>query len=177
MVPSPSPSRRVAAHLALRAALAAPLLALSAGCGDPGDLEQTAGGEPAAVTLTVPTELGDGWELPETGVDVAVLGERSVLLFERGDEPCAVTFPAPGGAAGAGRVVLRVLSDGPFEMQVALGDRRTSVARSAATLRRWKEMAFALPGPLTAGDLAGPLQVVRVTSELPVAVEAIRFVR
>ncbi|MEZ6017071.1 MAG: hypothetical protein R3F49_18285 [Planctomycetota bacterium] len=130
-------------------------------------------------TLMMPATAEEGaaqgWVLPEAGVTPMSNGTRTGLLFKPGQEALAVTFPAPAEAAGAGRIVLRVMSDGPFTLHLALGANDTTPVASGDTRRRWREVAFPLGGPLSAEALKGPLRLVRDASELPVIIEAIRF--
>jgi len=163
---------------ALGALVAAIGLATGLGCGDAADLAKVSASERtvgALVTVKIPGEPTEGWILPDKGVKTWAESERTGLLFAGGDEPLSVTFPAPPEAEGAGHVTLRVMSDGPFSMQLALGPLQTRVARSGDTRRRWKEMTFSLRAPLTGDALTGPLRIIRDSATLPVVVEAIRF--
>ncbi|MEM1450390.1 MAG: hypothetical protein AAF957_19720 [Planctomycetota bacterium] len=154
------------------------LALVAVGCGEEPDLDaiaQRARTAKPIVTLRVPADETPGWTLPEGAVRPWQKDDRSGAVITPGEEPVTITFPAPDEAAGAGHVSVRVMSDGPFEVQMTLGDHTTRVATSGSTRRRWKELTFALPAPLAADAVAKPMSMTRVTSELPVLVEAIRF--
>jgi len=146
------------------------------GCGDSDGIVVAAesGRVTPLATVRVPPEPPASWTLPES-VRVANDGERTGLVFAPGAEAVTVSLPVPPEASGAGRISLRVLCDGDFGLSVALGGHESKVARSGDTRRLWKELQFPLPGPLAGDALTAPMRIVRVSSERPVLLEAIRF--
>jgi hypothetical protein len=160
--------------LALACALA---LIGAVGCGDSADLVPPAESSRVAAfaTVKVPVELPATWTLPAEGVRFASDGERAGLVFEPGAEALSVSLPVPPEAAGAGRVMVRVLSDGAFGVGIVLGSYESKVARSGDTRRLWKELQFPLTAPLAGEALTVPMRIVRASAEQPVLLEAISF--
>ena len=166
---------RIAQRLALALAGALALVG-GGGCGDSGYVLPTESSEIAPLaTIKVTSVLPAGWTLPEAGVRVVGDSERAGLIFEPGEEALTITLPVPPEAAGAGRVMLRVLCDGAFGFSVVLGSYESKIARSGDTRRLWKELQFPFSAPLAGDALTTPMRIVRASSEQPVALEAIRF--
>jgi hypothetical protein len=154
------------------------LAALSVACGDDGGLptvQAAEGGVRALATATVTTGGARAWRLPEDTADVIEQDGRTWLLVRPGEEPVSVGVPIPADAAGSGHVVVRTMSDGPFGLRLDVGERETRTVRSGDTRRRWKEMTFSLGRPLVVDEGGATLEVVRVEGELPVVIEAVRF--
>jgi len=160
--------------LALTGALG---LIIGAGCGDSaGAVIAAESTQPTTfATVRVPLALPPGWTLPAAGVRVVGDSERVGLVFAPLVEALTVALPVPPEAAGAGRVALRVLSDGPFGLSIVLGSHESRVVRSGDTRRRWKELQFPLPAPLAGEALSAPMRIVCESAEQPVLLEAIRF--
>ncbi|MEM9801890.1 MAG: hypothetical protein AAGA20_16305 [Planctomycetota bacterium] len=152
-------------------------LACLAAC-DSGDLglADSANGElRPLVTLTVPAESNGDWDVSDPKVAITTHNDRPVLFFKEGDSDVAVACPTPAEARGAGSVSLRVGSDGPIEFRLEIGDRTTRTMPMGPTRRQWRELVFRFDRPLGEDEVGVPLRIVRTSSEMPVVVEAVRF--
>ena|SRR5688572_1587166 len=167
----------VGAAQRLTLALTGALGLIGVGCGDSAGTVSAAESNQVApfATVRIPRELPASWTLPAAGIRVVSDSERVGLVFAPGVEALSVALPVPPEAAGAGRVSLRVLSDGPFGLRIVLGSHESRVVRSADTRRLWKEVQFPLPAPLAGEALTSPMRVVRASAEQPVLLETIRF--
>lgn len=170
------PRLRAAQRLAL--ALTAALgLGVGFGCGDSAGavVAPAANQVTTFATVRIPLALPEGWTLPATGVRVVGDSKRVGLVFEPGADSLTVALPVPPEAAGAGRVSLRVLSDGPFGLSIVLGSHESRVVQSGDTRRLWKDLQFPLPAPIAGEALIAPMRIVRASGEQPVLLELIRF--
>jgi hypothetical protein len=145
------------------------------GCGDSPAAVVDADRISAYATVKVPHEAPASWTLPAEGVRFIGDGERSGLVIAAGEEELSIALPVPPEARGAGRVTLRVLSDGAFGLRIVLGEHESKIVRSNDTRRLYKELQFPLTAPLADGALATPMRIVRASSEQPVLIELIRF--
>ncbi|QDV08954.1 hypothetical protein Poly30_45100 [Planctomycetes bacterium Poly30] len=155
---------------------AAMVLALALGCGEPipPTSEAPEGGIQPLVTIAMSEEHAEDWTLPEGKARIQNFLDRIVLFLDRSEAEKEISHRIPTEARGAGFVALRVMSDFSYRVGLQLGATEVPAIEGGNTRREWRELMFALPGPLTfdEGD--------RVTFEFgpttaPVLIEAIRF--
>ena len=169
-----------------RGAFATLVLAFAAGCSSSTTEADPPSQEPSTEASSVPSrpkvlarvdvpkEWPGAWGVQGDAVKHITLGERVGLLFDRGDAEGAIEVPVPPDAAATSKLRLELMSDGPFVLELACGDRKTTL-QGANTRRRATlfEVDLGAPG----AEPPQQLTIRRQSSEHPVLLERITFVQ
>ncbi|MEM8713537.1 MAG: hypothetical protein AAGG01_21545, partial [Planctomycetota bacterium] len=114
------------------------------------------------------------WGFDEEEAHLQTYGGERVLLVEASMNAVVVEIPVPEGAAGAGQVAVRVMSDGDFRMTLTLGNLKGAPVPVGNSRRRWREVLFPLTRPLSFSS-GERLRLQLESLAVPVVLQAVRF--